>query len=154
MLNDGVLPFYEEHGVPLLRILTDRGTEYCGHREHHEHELYLAVENIDHSKTKAYSPQTHGFCERFHRSMQDEFYSVAFRKGLYTTLDELQSDVDVCLRAYNEERPHSGKYCFGKTPVQTFLDAKHLSDEKHLDRLPVKTSSDEFSPRAARAVVA
>ena len=154
MLNDRVLPFYEEQGVPLLRILTDRGTEYCGHREHHEYELYLAVENIDHSKTKAYSPQTNGICERFHRSMQDEFYSVAFRKRLYSTLEELQSDVDVWLREYNEERPHSGKYCFGKTPVQTFLDAKHLSDEKQLDRMPVKTSSDEFSPRAARAVVA
>jgi len=61
LLNDRVLPFYEEHGVPLLRILTDRGTEYCGHREHHEYELYLALENIDHSKTKAYSPQTNAY---------------------------------------------------------------------------------------------
>jgi hypothetical protein len=58
MLNDRVLPFYEEKGVPLLRVLTDRGTEYCGNREHHEYQLYLAVENIDHSRTKAYSPQT------------------------------------------------------------------------------------------------
>ena len=76
MLNDRVLPFYEEQGVPLLRILTDRGTEYCGNREHHEYQLYLAVENIDHSKTKAHHPQTNGICERFHRTMQDEFYSV------------------------------------------------------------------------------
>src|SRR3954454_21326703 len=74
MLNDRVLPFFEEQDVPLLRILTDRGTEYCGHREHHEYQLYLAVENIDHSRTKAYSPQTNGICERFHRTMQDEFY--------------------------------------------------------------------------------
>jgi transposase InsO family protein len=154
MLNDRVLPFYEEHGVPLLRILTDRGTEYCGHREHHEYQLYLAVENIDHSKTKAYSPQTNGICERFHRSMQDEFYSVAFRKRLYSTLEELQADVDEWLHEYNEERPHSGKYCFGKTPVQTFLDSKHLSDEKQLDRMPAKTSSDGLSPRIARTVVA
>ena len=121
MLNDRVLPFYEEQSVPLLRILTDRGTEYCGNREHHEYQLYLAVENIDHSKTKAYSPQTNGICERFHRTMQDEFYSVAFRKRLYTTLEELQADVDAWLREYNEARPHSGKYCFGKTPMQTLL---------------------------------
>src|SRR5919204_3578270 len=121
MLNDRVLPFFEETGVPLLRILTDRGTEYCGNREHHEYQLYLAIENIDHSKTKAYSPQTNGICERFHRTIQDEFYSVAFRKKLYHTLEELQADVDVWLREYNEARPHSGKYCFGKTPVQTFL---------------------------------
>ena len=73
MLNDRVLPFFEEQGVPLLRILTDRGTEYCGNREHHEYQLYLAVENIDHSRTKAYSPQTNGICERFHRTIQEEF---------------------------------------------------------------------------------
>jgi transposase InsO family protein len=154
MLNDRVLPFYEEHNVPLLRILTDRGTEYCGNREHHEYQLYLAVENIDHSKTKAYSPQTNGICERFHRTMQEEFYSVAFRKRLYTTLDELQLDVDCWLQEYNEQRSHTGKYCFGKTPMQTFLDSKHLSDEKQLDRKPIKASSDGLSPRDARAVVA
>ena len=154
MLNDRVLPFLEEKGVPLLRVLTDRGTEYCGNREHHEYQLYLAVENIDHSKTKAYSPQTNGICERFHRTMQDEFYSVAFRKRLYGSLEDLQADVDDWIREYNEERPHSGKYCFGKTPMQTLLDAKHLSDEKQLDRMPAGTSSDMISPRDARAVVA
>ena len=154
MLNDRVLPFFEEQGVPLLRILTDRGTEYCGNREHHEYQLYLAVENIDHSKTKAYSPQTNGICERFHRTMQEEFYSVAFRKRLYSTLEELQADVEAWLKDYNEQRPHSGKYCFGKTPMQTFLDAKHLSDEKRLDRIPVQTSPDGFSPRVAGALVA
>ena len=58
LLNDRVLPFYEENGIPLQRILTDRGTEYCGTHDRHEYELYLAVENIDHSRTKAKSPQT------------------------------------------------------------------------------------------------
>src|ERR671932_1331117 len=154
MLNDLVLPFFEEQGVRLLRILTDRGTEFCGNREHHEYQLYLAVENIDHSKTRAYSPQTNGICERFHRTIQDEFYSVAFRKRLYDNLDQLQADADAWIREYNEVRPHSGKYCFGKTPMQTFLDSKHLSDEKQLDRFPSGTSPDVFSPRDARAVVA
>lgn len=68
MLNDQVLPFFEEQDVALLRVLTDRGTEYCGPREHHEYQLYLAVENIDHTKTKTRSPQTNGICERFHRT--------------------------------------------------------------------------------------
>jgi transposase InsO family protein len=154
MLNDRVLPFYEENAVPLLRVLTDRGTEYCGNREHHEYQLYLAVENIDHSRTKAYSPQTNGICERFHRTIQDEFYSVAFRKRIYHSLEELQADADVWIREYNEIRPHSGRYCFGKTPMQTFLDSKHLSDEKQLDRMPGGTSPDIVSPRDARAVVA
>ena len=86
--------------------------------------------------------------------MQDEFYSVAFRKRLYSSIENLQADVDDWLREYNQQRPHSGKYCFGKPPMQTFLDSRHLSDEKQLDRIPVNTSSDRLSPRDARAVVA
>jgi transposase InsO family protein len=143
MLNDKVLPFFEEQDVPLLRILTDRGTEYCGPREHHEYQLYLAVENIDHTKTKTRSPQTNGICERFHRTMQDEFYSVAFRKKLYGNLEELQADVEEWLREYNEQRPHSGKYCYGKMPMQTFLETTHLAHEKMLDRLPAKPAAPE-----------
>lgn len=138
MLNDRVLPFFDEQGVRLLRVLTDRGTEYCGNREHHEYQLYLAIEDIDHTRTKARHPQTNGICERFHRTMQDEFYSVAFRKKLYHNLDELQADVDEWIKEYNETRPHSGKYCFGKTPLQTLTDSKHLADEKMLDRLASK----------------
>lgn len=142
MLNDRVLPFFEEHGVRLLRVLTDRGTEYCGNREHHEYQLYLAIEDIDHTRTKTRHPQTNGICERFHRTMQDEFYSVAFRKKLYRNLDELQTDVDEWIKQYNETRPHSGKYCFGKTPLQTFEDSRHLADEKMIDSL---TSREGFS---------
>jgi transposase InsO family protein len=135
MLNDRVIPWYEEHDVRLLRILTDRGTEYCGNRERHEYQLYLAIEDIDHSKTKARSPQTNGICERFHKTIQDEFYAVAFRKKIYHSLEEIQEDVDKWIEEYNKERTHSGKYCFGKTPYQTFLDSKTLADEKMLDRL-------------------
>ena len=150
MLNDRVLPFFEEQDVSLLRILTDRGTEYCGQRDHHEYQLYLAVENIDHSRTKTKHPQTNGICERFHKTIQDEFYSVAFRKKLYSSLDQLQIDLGRWLEEYNEHRPHSGKYCFGKTPMQTFLDSRHLAHEKELDRLAVVTLPDTISPRAAR----
>lgn len=130
MLNDRVLPFFEEHGIPLMRILTDRGSEYCGNREHHEYQLYLAIENIDHSKTRARSPQTNGICERFHKTVLDEFYRVAFRKKVYASLEELQNDLDAWIREYNEERTHSGKYCYGKSPMQTFIDSLPLTKEK------------------------
>ena len=89
-LNETVLPWFQSQDVPLLRILTDRGTEYCGRVEHHAYQLYLAVEDIDHSKTKARHPQTNGICERFHRTMKEEFYDIAFRKKIYRTVDELQ----------------------------------------------------------------
>jgi transposase InsO family protein len=150
MLNDRVLPFFEEQDIRLLRMLTDRGTEYCGNRESHEYQLYLAVEDIDHSRTKAKSPQTNGICERFHRTIQEEFYSTAFRKKLYRSLEELQADLDNWLVEYNRERSHSGKYCYGKTPMQTFLDSKHLAQEKMLDRTP-STSADARSQRAEPA---
>jgi transposase InsO family protein len=130
IINDRVVPFFEEKEIPLLRVLTDRGTEYCGQREYHEYELYLSVENIEHTKTKARHPQTNGICERFNKTVLNEFYQVAFRKKLYTSIDQLQEDLDNWMREYNEERPHSGKYCFGKTPAQTFNDSIAIAKEK------------------------
>jgi transposase InsO family protein len=135
MLNDRVIPFFEEHGVPLLRILTDRGSEYCGNREVHEYALYLDLENIEHTRTKTKSPQTNGICERFHQTIQNEFYASAFRRKLYDSLEQLQADVDTWMESYNAERTHSGKYCYGKTPLQTFIEAAPLAYSKQLDRM-------------------
>jgi transposase InsO family protein len=130
LLNDRVIPFFDEQDVPLCRVLTDRGTEYCGNPERHEYELYLAIEDIDHSRTKTKNPQTNGIVERFHKTVLDEFYRVAFRKKIYSSIAELQSDLDVWFRSYHEERPHQGRWCYGKTPMQTFRDAIPLAQEK------------------------
>ena len=135
ILNDRVVPFYEEHDISLLRILTDRGTEYCGKREDHEYQLYLNIEDIDHTKTKARSPQTNGICERFHKTILQEFYQITFRKKVYNSLDELQEDLDKWIEKYNQERTHTGKYCFGKTPMQTFQDTLPLAKEKQLNNI-------------------
>jgi len=135
MLNDRVLPFYAEQGVDLLRILTDRGTEYCGAREHHEFQLYLTIDDIDHTRTKARSPQTNGICERFHRTLQEEFYAIAFRKKIYESLETMQQDLDTWMDFYNQQRTHSGRYCYGKTPLQTFLDAIPLAKQKNLQEV-------------------
>ena len=123
LLNDRVIPYFDSHEVRLLRMLTDRGSEYCGNPERHEYELYLAIEDIDHSRTKTKSPQTNGICERFHKTVLNEFYRVACRKKVYRSIDEPQADLDEWVREYNESRPHQGRWCFGKTPMQTFLDA-------------------------------
>ena len=56
----------------------------------------LAVEDIDHSRTKTKSPQTNGICERFHKTVLNEFYRIAFRKKVYRSIDELQSLVFRC----------------------------------------------------------
>ena len=134
-LNETVLPWFEKQEVPLLRVLTDRGTEYCGKIESHAFQLYLAIEDIDHSRTKARSPQTNGICERFHKTMKEEFYDITFRKKIYQSVEEIQTDANQWLRKYNEFRPYSGKYCYGKTPMQTFLDAKHIAKNKQLNLL-------------------
>jgi transposase InsO family protein len=132
LLNDRVLPFFAEHGVALLRILTDRGTEYCGKVEQHDYQLYLAVNDIEHTKTKANHPQTNGICERFHKTILNEFYQVTFRKKLYATMEELQTDLDVWINTYNHERTHQGKMCCGRTPMATFEDGKQICREKSL----------------------
>ncbi len=130
ILNDRVLPFFDDQQIPLLRILTDRGTEFKGKMEHHEYELYLQIEGIDHSKTQVRRPQSNGICERLHRTMQEEFYAVAFRKKMYLTLDEMQHDLDEWIKYYNNDRPHSGRYCFGKTPMETFRESIILAKQK------------------------
>jgi transposase InsO family protein len=143
LLNDRVIPFFDEHEIPLQRVLTDRGTEYCGAPERHEYELYLAVENIDHTRTKLKSPQTNGIVERFHRTVLNEFYRVAFRRKLYSTIAQLQSDLDDWLREYNQVRPHQGRWCYGKTPLKTFVDSLPLAREKILGPTALEQGATE-----------
>ncbi|TJQ07560.1 transposase, partial [Escherichia coli] len=135
LLNDRVLPFYASQGLPMLRILTDRGTEYCGKVEQHDYQLYLAINDIEHTKTKAMSPQTNGICERFHKTILNEFYQVTFRKKLYGDLDTLLSDLDEWLAHYNNERTHQGKMCNGRTPMETLLDGKRIWAGKNLSQM-------------------
>jgi len=135
MLNDKVLPYFEAHELPMLRILTDRGTEYCGRVEHHDYQLYLAINDIDHTKTKAMSPQTNGICERFHKTILNEFYQITFRKKIYSTMEELQKDLDEWMDYYNNERTHQGKKCCGRTPLETLLDGKSIWAEKNLAQI-------------------
>lgn len=135
ILNDRVLPFMEENNLPVLRILTDRGTEYCGKAETHDYQLYLALNQIDHTKTKVRSPQTNGICERFHRTILDEFYRITFRKNVYETMDQLQKELDIWLEYYNVQRTHQGKICCGRTPMQTLIDGKLIWMDKFVDQI-------------------
>lgn len=135
LLNDRVLPFFAEQEVPMLRILTDRGTEFCGKVEHHDYQLYLAINEIEHTKTRARRPQTNGICERFHKTILQEFYQVTFRKKLYDNLEGLQKDLDVWIATYNNERTHQGKMCCGRTPIETFTDGKRIWVEKNLAQI-------------------
>jgi transposase InsO family protein len=130
LLNDRVLPFFAEQGMGIIRILTDRGTEFCGRPEAHDYQLYLALNDIEHTKTKVRHPQTNGICERFHKTILQEFYQVAFRRKIYRSIEELQRDLDYWLHDYNYERTHQGKMCCGRTPMQTLIDGKEAWHDK------------------------
>ncbi len=116
----------------MLRILTDRGTEYCGKAEQHDYEPYLALNDIGHTKTRAASPQTNGICERFHKTLLQEFYQMAFRKQLYTDIPMLQQDLDDWMKYYNHDSTHQGKMCCGHTPMATLEDGKRIWQENKL----------------------
>jgi transposase InsO family protein len=134
ILNDRVLPFFEDQNIPVLRVLTDRGTEFCGSPDKHPYQLYLQLNDIEHTKTKVKSPQTNGICERLHQTVLNEFYKITFRKKIYSDLETLQKDLDEYIHQYNNERTHQGKRCKGKTPMETFIEGKKIYNEKNIDR--------------------
>lgn len=130
LLNDRVLPFMDAQDMGVIRVLTDRGTEFCGKAESHDYQLYLALNDIEHTKTKVRHPQTNGICERFHKTILQEFYQVAFRRKIYRSIEELQADLDDWIAYYNNERTHQGKMCCGRTPMQTLVDGKEAWRDK------------------------
>ena len=132
-LNDRVLPFFVEQNTPVFRVLTDRGTEFCGSPDKHPYELYLQLNEIEHTKTKVKRPQTNGICERFHQTVLNEFYRITFRKKIYSDIEMLQADLDEFMKKYNHERTHQGKRCKGRTPMETFIEGKKLVIEKNLE---------------------
>lgn len=116
-------------------LLTDRGTGYCGRVDQHDYQLYLAINDIDHRKTKAMSPQTNGICESFHKTILNEFYQITFRKKLYGSMEEFQKDLDEWMCYYNDHRTHQGKKCCGRTPIETLEDGKTTWAEKNLAQI-------------------
>ena len=118
VVHNDVLPFYQAHDLPLKAILTDNGREFCG-TEAHPYELYLALNDIEHRRTKVRSPQTNGFIERFNRTALDEFFRIAFRTTFYESVEHLQADFDQWLVTYNTERPHQGYRNMGRRPIDT-----------------------------------
>jgi transposase InsO family protein len=131
-LNDQVMPFFEDNEVVVQRVLTDRGTEFCGRDDQHAYELFLELNEIEHTRTKAQHPQTNGICERFHQTCLNEFYKITFRKKIYSSLVELQQDLDQFIFYYNCERSHQGMRCKGKTPIQTFKEGVLIAYQKQI----------------------
>ena len=121
ILHNDVIPQYQEWGIKIKALLTDNGTEYCG-KDTHPYELYLALGNIEHRRTKVKSPRTNGFVERFNRTVLNEFFRKAFREKFYESVESLQNDLDKWLKEYNTERPHQGYRNMGRRPIETIKE--------------------------------
>jgi len=129
LLHNDVLPFYKKYDLTVSAVLTDNGMEFCG-TQNHPYELYLALNDIEHRRTKVRTPRTNGFVERFNRTVLDEFFRVAFRENFYESVEALQDDLDSWLLHYNTERPHRGYRNKGKRPLDTVLEfAKNVRHE-------------------------
>lgn len=121
-LNDAVLPFFDAHGVAITTVLSDNGREFCGREDAHPYELFLQLEEIEHTTTRVGRPQSNGFVERFHRTVLDEHFRIVGRTKWYEALEEMQTDLDRYLEHYNTERSHQGYNMNGRTPYQAFID--------------------------------
>ena len=130
LVHNDLLPFYADHGLKVEHILTDNGREFCG-TETHPYELYLALQGITHRTTRVRRPQTNGFVERFHQTIQNEFFAIKFRETLYTSVEELQADLNDWLHHYNHERPHLGYRNQGQRPYDRLQ--QYLTERPDLD---------------------
>ncbi|MBX7259784.1 MAG: integrase core domain-containing protein, partial [Candidatus Hydrogenedentes bacterium] len=127
ILNESVLPFFEEHEASITTILSDNGREFCGRPDQHPYELFLQLEGIEHRTTRVRRPQSNGFIERFHRTLLDEHLRVAGRTNWYETIEAMQVDLDEFLGRYNTKRPHQGLNMEGRTPYQVFTEGLMIS---------------------------
>lgn len=143
-LNDKVLPVFDEHRISVLRVLTDREGEYCGRKDAHKYQLYLQLQDIEHTRTKAYHPQTNGSCEKLNQTIDRESYAIAFRKKLYSSLEEIQADLDEFMKNYNYRRTNQGKRCKGRTPYETFLEGVELYRDKVYESRTEEVTAENF----------
>src|ERR671912_499601 len=118
VLRNDVLPFYAKLDLPVGAVLTDNGREFCG-TERHPYELYLALNDIAHRRTRVGTPRTNGFVERFNGTVLEEFFRPAMHQKLFESVEALQADLDAWLVHYNRERPHLGYRNQGRRPWET-----------------------------------
>ena len=109
LLNNDVLPTFEQHGAKVEAVLSDNGREFCGREDQHPYELFLQLEGIEHKRTRVRRPQSNGIIERLHRTLLDEHFRVEGRKTWFETIEEMQAVLDDYLVGYNDRRPHQGR---------------------------------------------
>lgn len=130
LLNNDVLPIFEQHGAVVEAVLSDNGREFCGREDQHPYELFLQLEGIAHKRTRVSRPQSNGIVERLHRTLLDEHFRVEGRKTWFETIEEMQVVLDAYLIGYNTKRPHQGRGMNGRTPIKAFVQDIHKPARK------------------------
>lgn len=113
--------------------MTDRGSEYCGRFDKHDFQLFLAINDIDHTKTKVKSPHANGILGPLHKTILQEFCQITFCKKLRESNDELLDNLDDRIHHDNHVRTHQGKMCCARTPIKLMVDGKEFRREKVLN---------------------
>ena len=134
VLNETVLPFFEEHEVRIYTILSDNWCEFCRRPYHHPYELFLQLEGIEHRTTKVRRPQSNGFIDRqqctVHCWMNPSYQG---RVTWYESVEQMQTDLDSYQKHYNTQRPHQGWMMEGQTPYSMFKTGlKLIPKEVHI----------------------
>jgi len=130
LLNNDVLPMFDEHGTKVVAVLSDNGREFCGREDQHPYELFLQLEEIEHRRTRVKRPQSNGIVERLHRTLLDEHFRVEGRRTWFETIEEMQAALDLFLQGYNRQRPHQGRGMRGRTPQRAYLDSNPANDNQ------------------------
>jgi hypothetical protein len=115
-------------GCLTVRRRRTRATVRLTHREATEQSALVQQSSGCESRI----PQTNGICVRLNKTVLTEFYQVALRKKIYRSIEELQADLDAWVRDYNTLRTHQGRWCYGKTPIKTFVDTLPVAKERLL----------------------
>jgi transposase InsO family protein len=141
LMNNHVIPTFEQHNAKIETVLSDNGREFCGRPDQHPYELFLQLEEIEHRTTRVKRPQSNGIVERLHRTLLDEHFRVEGRRTWFETVEEMQTVLDDYLVGYNQRRPHQGRGMNGRTPVVAFVDGLLKPQQPKEDSKTEKRSS-------------
>jgi transposase InsO family protein len=115
---------FADAGITLRGILTDRGPEFRGTA----FTSHIGHLGLRHTWTPPRSPNHNAVCERFHGTVLDEFYRVAFHREYFTTVERLDTQLHGWVTRYNTRRRNHGDYMQGRSPLTVLRQAQ--------DRLP------------------
>jgi transposase InsO family protein len=109
---DHLLRHYRRHGVVVRAVLSDNGPEYVAKT----FQAHLAAKGLRHERIPARSPNHNSVCERFHGTILQECWRPAFHRRHFTSIRQLQAEVDAWLITYHHRRRNHGNYMAGRTP--------------------------------------